>query len=450
MSIKGGGATLFLALRSRRYSQFTCKTTNSSNLRPSCPHPLTMTDQFPFPIQLSFKGRSVPIEASISTTPDELIALAHTALGIAPADDPSSSTATCNNTTLKLLYKGKRLEPGTTAPLFSERPKKTPNIMVLATASTAVEQLNAQRSDPTIRGFDQERRQSTPDKTKQMDYWGPQTAQDKNFKFCRFQACTWQSFGHRPVDSTPHDFAALQLLQKLATDPGIVAVMRERELVVTTLGEMDPIDDRLMRQKQTQGACLLGYNTNAGQRIDVKLRTDDLRGFRSYADLASTLIHELSHNWVGEHNLLFWTNYGQMRAEYLYEHTLKNAAGFIVNGKTTAQLAGIKQASSLKTAEDVFQFVTAELKHEMAQHGLHPAMISTAIRERCQQLEEARSVTVQTTATVGGAGGDGNTATSSNDSTTRARGNPREMALAAAERRAREHQKEKEKKSGDQ
>jgi len=403
---------------------------------------LMMTDQ-PFPIQLSFKGRTVPIEASISTTSDELIVLAHIALGIVDGDYPSSA----NNTTLKLLYKGKRLEPGAPTPVFTERPKRTPRIIVLATASTAVEQLNAKRSDPTIRGFDQERLQSsTNSKTKQMDYWGPQTAQDKNFKFCRFQACTWQSFGHRPVDSTPHDFAALQLLEKLATDPGIVAVMRERELVVTTLGEMDPIDDRLMRQKQQQeGACLLGYNTNAGQRIDVKLRTDDLRGFRSYADLASTLIHELSHNWVGEHNLLFWTNYAQMRAEYLYEHTLKNVSGFIVNGKTTAQLAGIQQASSLKTVQDVFQLVMTELQKEMAQHGLHPSMISTAIRERCQQLEEARSSALPTAAaaTVGGA-------TSSDSTNPAARGTPREMALAAAERRAREQQqKEKEKKSDD-
>jgi hypothetical protein len=55
--------------------------------------------------------------------------------------------------------------------------------------------------------------------------------------------------------------------------------------MVGTLGEMDPIDDRLMQKKEQQGGCLLGYNTNGGVRIDVKLRTDDLQGFRPYLEL---------------------------------------------------------------------------------------------------------------------------------------------------------------------
>ena len=297
--------------------------------------------------------------------------------------------------------------------------------MVLVTQKEAVQQLNSQRSDPTIRGFDRENRPVV----KKNDWWGPDnTQQDKNYKFCRFQACTWQSFGHRPVDSTPHDFAARELLERLATDPGIVAVLKERELVVGTLGEMDPIDDRLMRQKQVQGACLLGYNTNAGQRIDLKLRTDNLKGFRPYPDLAATLIHELSHNWVGEHNLLFWTNYGQMRAEYFYAHTLQNTSGFVVQGKTTAQLAGLP--SLLRTVEDVYNLVVQELTRDMAQHGLHPSMIASAIRERCDQLEQqAQSQAVSL------GGGSPAAATAA-----RQQGNPREMALAAAERRAMQQQ----------
>lgn len=113
---------------------------------------------------------------------------------------------------------------------------------------------------------------------------------------------------------------AHDLLHQLATDPGIVSILTKRELLVGTLGEMDPIDDRLMQAKQSEGACLLGYNTNHGMRIHVKLRTDDLSAFRPYNELASTLIHELSHNWIGEHNALFWTNYGQMRVEYLFVH----------------------------------------------------------------------------------------------------------------------------------
>jgi hypothetical protein len=58
-----------------------------------------------------------------------------------------------------------------------------------------------------------------------------------------------------------------------------VAIFQLRELVVGMLGKMDPIDDHLMQKEQQEGACLLGYYTNHGTRIDVKLRTDDLITF---------------------------------------------------------------------------------------------------------------------------------------------------------------------------
>merc|ERR1719313_2609221 len=103
-------------------------------------------------------------------------------------------------------------------------------------------------------------------------------------------------------------------------------------LILFVVFTLDPIDDRIMMKTEAKGGCLLGYNTNRGLRIDLKLRSNDLQGFRSYPELVSTLIHELSHNWVGDHNLLFWTNYAQMRAEYLYTHARLRGA-LIVRGK---------------------------------------------------------------------------------------------------------------------
>merc|ERR1712153_132068 len=131
--------------------------------------------------------------------------------------------------------------------------------------------------------------------------------------------------------------------------------MKERELVVGTLNEMDPIDDRIMHKLQQEHgndrSCLLGYNTNRGLSIDVKLRSDDLNNFRPYPELVQTLIHELSHNWVGDHNLLFWTNYAQMRTEYLYTH--KNLR------RPYNELAGLN-ASQL---DDVFGTIMKELSY---------------------------------------------------------------------------------------
>jgi len=355
-----------------------------------------------FPISLAFQGKTVTVKnVSTATTASELYDAALAALELS------------EETQLKLLFKGKRLEKGSTKIVFQNIPSKTPKIMVMATSAVVAKEIASKRSDPTIRGFDQELAPKRQQNGEQ--HWGDGIVQSKDYKFCRFQACTDQSFGHRPTEKTPHEFAAMQLLQKLATDPGVVAIMKERQLVVGALGEMDPIDDRLMQKKQQHGGCLLGYNTNAGARIDIKLRTDDLEGFRPYPELASTLIHELSHNWVGEHNLLFWTNYAQMRAEYLHTHARLRTT--MVKGKTTAELAGLNKAK----LENVFEFIMNELIKEMAQHGLHPLMIEAPIRQRCEELERKESGNKL-------GGGSGSTTT----------GTARDLALAAAERRARE------------
>jgi len=354
-----------------------------------------------FEVTLSFQGKSFSLsDVTLETTAEDLYNRSFEALKLSEESQ------------LKLLYKGKRL--GGSETVFSSVPKKTPKMLVMATSIVAMKELNSMRSDPTIRGFDQERKVSS----NQNNFWGPSTGQHKEYKFCRFQACTWQSFGHRPTESTPHAFAAMKLLEKLATDPGVKAVLLERELVVGTLGEMDPIDDRIMQKTQEKGGCLLGYNTNGGARIDLKLRTDDLSGFRPYQQLVSTLIHELSHNWVGDHNLLFWTNFGQMRLEYLFKHA--RLRSFVIDGKTTAELAGLE---TLKV-ENVYNLVMQELAMDMAQHGLHPNMIAIAIQTRHQELEKE--------------GGErlGSTEEDNTNGMT-----ARQLALAAAERRARQQKK---------
>lgn len=104
-----------------------------------------------------------------------------------------------------------------------------------------------------------------------------------------------------------------------------------------------------------------------------------------YRDIVSTLIHELSHNWVSEHDLMFWTNFGQMRVEYLHRHASMAASGTLVDGKTTSDLAGVSLPGGMKS---IAGYVMKELEKDMAQHGLHPRMIAHAILERCQQLTE--------------------------------------------------------------
>ena len=42
--------------------------------------------------------------------------------------------------------------------------------------------------------------------------------------------------------------------------------------------------------------CVLGLNVNKGQEIKLRLRTDDLQGFRKRLTIMKTLCHELAHN----------------------------------------------------------------------------------------------------------------------------------------------------------
>lgn len=408
-----------------------------------------------FEVNLTHQGKSHIIQVSAATTGLDLHQQTLKAVfGVIDNGNDADAAAAATTELLKLLFKGKRITAQRdTFPFASlsaatiKKKSKPLKIMVVATNISAIQELSTKRSDPTIRGFDQEKEAIEKRKAAtSQKYWADVMIQHKDYKFCRMKACTDHSFGHRPTESTPHAFQAMQLLEKLATDPGIVAIMKERELVVGTLGEMDPIDDRIMKKTEQGGrggACLLGYNTNHGLRIDIKLRTDDLSGFRNYPELASTLIHELSHNWVGEHNLLFWTNFAQMRAEYLYTHARLRNSALIVRGKKTAELAGLDET----ILENVFDFIMNELVREMGQHGLHPNMIASPIRQRIQELEKESNQTRNSQGHRLGGGGMATKTTDNNTTrtmvnTTVTVGSARELAWAAAERRAREQQKE--------
>ena len=171
----------------------------------------------------------------------------------------------------------------------------------------------------------------------ELSDWGQ--AQDKEHRFCRFEPCTWQSFGTRPSARTPHAFEARQLMLRLAQDPGIVSIMRTREYRVGTLAELDPIDDRHAEKMEGEGKRLLGYNTNAGMSIHIRLRTEDLGGFLPYPALVDTLLHELAHNEVGPHNEQFWHLFCQLKADYLRALLALSARGELFGGRSPITLA---------------------------------------------------------------------------------------------------------------
>eukprot|EP00171_Calliarthron_tuberculosum_P020269 IDg20269t1 len=100
---------------------------------------------------------------------------------------------------------------------------------------------------------------------------------------------------HLPDSDTAHS-----ILEELATHPGFHAAMKKRGWSVGLLAEMYP-DGRV----GVDPVCVLGYNVNRGQEIRLRLRTDDLAGFRPLHRIRQVLAHELAHNVHGEHDDAF-------------------------------------------------------------------------------------------------------------------------------------------------
>ena len=265
-------------------------------------------------LSIVYKGKTQPVEVDDDADLSALHDAAGTAFSLV-------------DMTIKLILKGKTLPTTGSVATATVRPGN--KLMMVASAREAM--ANEPRSDPTVRGFEAEDAQAAARMCEvvsdEVGEWGDTGWRKGEYRCCRLDPCTWQSFGTRPSSDTPHAFEARKVLLKLSSDPGILHILRQREWVVGTLGEMDPVDDRLAEKTHSQGKCLLGYNTNHGARIDVRLRTADLAGFMPYPALVETLLHELAHNMVGPHDEHFWHLFAQLKADYLRYHRDLAASG---------------------------------------------------------------------------------------------------------------------------
>ncbi|KAI9278932.1 WLM domain-containing protein [Phascolomyces articulosus] len=93
------------------------------------------------------------------------------------------------------------------------------------------------------------------------------------------------------IEEFPQPEQARKLLERLRDDRGIRAIMEQRKWSVGELTELTPFEK-----------TILGFNRNAGQLISIRLRTDDLSGFRHYDSIRKVLLHELTHNVWSEHD----------------------------------------------------------------------------------------------------------------------------------------------------
>ncbi|OWZ16360.1 hypothetical protein PHMEG_0009853, partial [Phytophthora megakarya] len=138
-----------------------------------------------------------------------------------------------------------------------------------------------------------------------------------------------------PLKNFADKHKAQEILEKLANDRGILAVMAKHNYLiwvvrgrwsVGVLAEMPP-DGKV----GVDPVCVLGLNQNKGQKILLRLRTDDLLGFRKFLSIKKVLFHELTHNVHSEHDNKFYQLMRQVEKE-CNELDWTNSGGAAVGG----------------------------------------------------------------------------------------------------------------------
>eukprot|EP00927_Polykrikos_kofoidii_P076421 TRINITY_DN734_c0_g2_i1.p1 TRINITY_DN734_c0_g2~~TRINITY_DN734_c0_g2_i1.p1 ORF type:complete len:697 (+),score=127.05 TRINITY_DN734_c0_g2_i1:82-2091(+) len=244
----------------------------------------------------------------------------------------------------KLIFRGRVLRLNDASQTIRHAGLKTGSkLMLMASTAHDIAFVQTSRADPLVKGFAEEERDELSRrkraKAAEGSLWG--TKQDTEYRFGSIKA----EFKY----STPPPYDAEKLLQRLATDPGIIEIMTTRRFKVGVLTEMSPSEaQERMAKRGTPNMDLLGYNMNSGDMIVLRLRTDNVKGFRPYHDLINTLLHELTHNVWGPHDHNFWKLFGELKAQYMrfhrfWSHGGKAADSGASGGQFTGFVSGVNE-----------------------------------------------------------------------------------------------------------
>jgi hypothetical protein len=209
----------------------------------------------------------------------------------------SQATGVAISTMRLIVPKGKRVSAAAVDPAKEPHSSSTleasgitPGVVIMMMGASAeeVKEVSQPVKEQRVLGFNEEEkrqflRRQRVSKTRLPD--GPYT-----FHFFKTLELPF-------VKLSPPPEKALALMHKLASDPGIVAIMKKYKWQVGVMSELAPEGYVGVSPK-----CLLGFNKNRGQEISLRLRTDDLQGFRKYESIKMTLLHELAHMVHDEHD----------------------------------------------------------------------------------------------------------------------------------------------------
>ena len=130
----------------------------------------------------------------------------------------------------------------------------------------------------------------------------------------------------------PERHVATRILTQLANDPGIKECMKRRNWTVGCLAEMYPEG-----KVGVSEVCVMGLNQNKGEKIFLRLRTDDLSGWRKIGSVRKVLYHELSHNDISEHSGEFFALMRQVEKECEKMGWTKGGGGVAGGGAASAE-----------------------------------------------------------------------------------------------------------------
>lgn len=163
--------------------------------------------------------------------------------------------------------------------------------------------LKNEKMNMRIAGFDEEEKRIRQRMSNGVD--APLKLPQGNYVFGAFKTLDLPG-----IELNPPPSEALRLMHTLAADKGIVAIMNKHKWRVGIMTEMAPEG-----YVGVSPVCILGFNKNQGEEISLRLRTDDLKGFRKYQSIKKTLLHELAHMVFSEHDAKFYALDSQLNKE---------------------------------------------------------------------------------------------------------------------------------------
>lgn len=214
---------------------------------------------------------------------------------------------------IKLLFKGKVLKDGGCDLYTTITSKKDVRIIAMGMSQQEIQkqqqthQLQLQNAPRIRNDLTQEGRRELTQRRllgqkmlAQANSKQKSLSNNSNYKFHRIET----------LPMLPDQSQAQQILTQLANDPGILACLAKHKWSVGCLAELYP------EGKVGESAvCVMGLNQNKGQKILLRIRTDDLRGFRKILSIRRVLFHELAHNVYSEHDSNFFQLMRQVEKE---------------------------------------------------------------------------------------------------------------------------------------